>query len=169
MARKSPQRPNAKEPKASAEKVAPDLDAAGSGSASASDAAAEPTGGAAAEPTGGAAAEPTGGAARQTGGTGEPAVTTADESDEDSAADDEARADESDAEVDRSLWTDTRVDPVEIALPAGVGYTLRAYRLSSALAPTDVEGREEDEDSAAMSSAPDLARAPLPADPAGTS
>ena len=50
------------------------------------------------------------------------------------------------ADVDRSLWTDTRIDPVEIALPGSVGYTLRAYRQSAALAPTDVEGREEDDD-----------------------
>jgi hypothetical protein len=50
------------------------------------------------------------------------------------------------ADVDRSLWTDTRIDPVEIALPGSVGYTLRAYRPSTALSPTDVEGREEDDD-----------------------
>jgi len=48
--------------------------------------------------------------------------------------------------TDRSLWTSTKVSPVEIALPAGVGYTLRAYRLSNELHATDVEGREEDED-----------------------
>jgi hypothetical protein len=29
-----------------------------------------------------------------------------------------------------SLWADVRIDPVEIALPGGVGYTLRAYRPS---------------------------------------
>jgi hypothetical protein len=29
-----------------------------------------------------------------------------------------------------SLWADVRIDPVEIALPGGVGYTLRAYRRS---------------------------------------
>lgn len=50
------------------------------------------------------------------------------------------------AAMDRSLWTSVNVAPVEIALPSGVGYTLRAYRLSTALTPTDVEGREEDED-----------------------
>jgi hypothetical protein len=41
-----------------------------------------------------------------------------------------------DAPVTRStrtekLWADVRVDPVEIALPGGVGYTLRAYRSST--------------------------------------
>lgn len=30
----------------------------------------------------------------------------------------------------QSLWADVRIDPVEIALPGGVGYTLRAYRPS---------------------------------------
>src|SRR5215468_3323503 len=30
-----------------------------------------------------------------------------------------------------TLWADVRIDPVEIALPGGVGYTLRAYRLAS--------------------------------------
>jgi hypothetical protein len=48
--------------------------------------------------------------------------------------------------ADRSPWADTRVDPIELALPSGVGYTLRAYRMSTDLAPTDVEGREEDDD-----------------------
>jgi DNA-directed RNA polymerase delta subunit len=32
------------------------------------------------------------------------------------------------------LWSDVRIDPVEIALPGGVGYTLRAYRPSSEIA-----------------------------------
>lgn len=47
--------------------------------------------------------------------------------------------------VDRSLWEDVRIDPVEIALPAGSGLTLRAYRLSTEITPTDVTERDEDD------------------------
>lgn len=53
-------------------------------------------------------------------------------------------ADDADAAGDPSIWADTRIDPVEIALPSGVGYTLRAYRLSTTLTPTDIGEREED-------------------------
>jgi hypothetical protein len=72
-------------------------------------------------------------------------------SDSDIAADDAPARAETDDPADgptgdRSLWTDADVDPIEIALPSGVGYTLRAYRMSNALPPTDIEGREEDED-----------------------
>ncbi len=42
------------------------------------------------------------------------------------------------------LWEDVRIEPVEIALPAGVGLTLRAYRMASELTPTEVEAEEED-------------------------
>jgi hypothetical protein len=45
----------------------------------------------------------------------------------------------------RPLWRDVRVDPVEIALPVGSGYTLRAYRPKSVLTPTEVENREEED------------------------
>jgi hypothetical protein len=51
--------------------------------------------------------------------------------------------------ADRSLWQDVRIDPVEIALPAGAGYTLRAYRSAAALTPTDISEREEDDPFAA--------------------
>jgi hypothetical protein len=44
-----------------------------------------------------------------------------------------------------SLWADTKIDPVEIALPSGVGYTLRAYRLSTSLTPTEVGDRDDDD------------------------
>ncbi|GGJ92837.1 hypothetical protein GCM10010123_23420 [Pilimelia anulata] len=50
------------------------------------------------------------------------------------------------ADTERALWTASGIAPVEIALPAGVGYTLRTYQPVSALPGTDVEGREEDED-----------------------
>ncbi|MGI5214298.1 DNA primase [Plantactinospora sp. CA-290183] len=46
---------------------------------------------------------------------------------------------------DRSLWEDVRIDPVEIALPAGSGFTLRAYRPASQVTPTDVEERDQDD------------------------
>jgi hypothetical protein len=57
---------------------------------------------------------------------------------------------------DRSLWTDTNIDPIEIALPSGVGYTLRAYRMSTDLAPTDIEDREEEDDPFAARAVDDL-------------
>ncbi|HEX2355663.1 MAG TPA: DNA primase [Micromonosporaceae bacterium] len=44
-----------------------------------------------------------------------------------------------------SLWDEVAVEPVEIALPAGVGLTLRAYRPSTTLMPTEVEGRDEED------------------------
>jgi hypothetical protein len=43
------------------------------------------------------------------------------------------------------LWQAVRIDPVEIALPKGAGYTLRAYRAATEITPTDVSEREEDE------------------------
>ncbi|RGC66240.1 hypothetical protein C5N14_24295 [Micromonospora sp. MW-13] len=48
-------------------------------------------------------------------------------------------------DIDRSLWDEVRIDPVEIALPAGTGYTLRAYRPARELAPTDVADRDADD------------------------
>jgi len=53
---------------------------------------------------------------------------------------DELEAEEPETEDDASpsasaLWADVRIDPIEIALPSGVGYTLRAYR-----PPADIAG-----------------------------
>lgn len=48
-------------------------------------------------------------------------------------------------EATRALWAELRVDPVELALPAGTGYTLRAYRPARELTPTDVEERDQDD------------------------
>src|SRR5512139_2104625 len=48
-------------------------------------------------------------------------------------------------EVDRALWDELRIDPVEIALPAGTGFTLRAYRSARELTPTDVAERDQDD------------------------
>ncbi|SDY02011.1 hypothetical protein SAMN05444365_101394 [Micromonospora pattaloongensis] len=53
--------------------------------------------------------------------------------------------------ADRSLWEDVRIDPVEIALPSGVGVTLRAYRPANEVTPTDIGEREEDDPFAAKS------------------
>jgi hypothetical protein len=47
------------------------------------------------------------------------------------------------ASVDK-LWAAARVDVVEIALPGGVGYTLRAYRSDEEVETTDISEREAD-------------------------
>ncbi|RSM65215.1 DNA primase [Actinoplanes sp. ATCC 53533] len=44
----------------------------------------------------------------------------------------------------RDLWDEVRISPVEIAMPGGVGLTLRAYRLASELTPTEIEVDEDD-------------------------
>ena len=44
----------------------------------------------------------------------------------------------------RELWEDVRISPVEIAMPGGVGLTLRAYRKSSELTPTEIDVDEDD-------------------------
>lgn len=45
--------------------------------------------------------------------------------------------------VDR-FWKRVRVDPLEIALPGGAGYTLRAYRQNTDITPADVSEREDE-------------------------
>ncbi|MEV4631256.1 DNA primase [Micromonospora sp. NPDC049523] len=74
---------------------------------------------------------------------------TATDSTADAAADPvEADTDLDDNEVtepaNRALWEDVRIDPVEIALPSGSGFTLRAYRLSNTVTPTEIGEREVD-------------------------
>ena len=44
----------------------------------------------------------------------------------------------------RELWEEVGIEPVEIALPGGVGLTLRAYRKTSEVTPTEIEAEEED-------------------------
>ncbi|MFF5177398.1 DNA primase [Micromonospora sp. NPDC000316] len=66
--------------------------------------------------------------------------TTGPEPDEADEADDTPRA-----AADRALWEELRIDPVEIALPAGTGFTLRAYRPAGSLTPTDVSERDQDD------------------------
>ncbi|MFU8852073.1 DNA primase [Micromonospora sp. SL1-18] len=60
-----------------------------------------------------------------------------------SAAEDEVEVDHPAA--DRALWEELRIDPVEIALPAGTGFTLRAYRPARELVPTDVAERDQED------------------------
>jgi hypothetical protein len=44
------------------------------------------------------------------------------------------------------FWERVRADPVEIALPRGVGYTLRAYRMSDSVARELLADADEDEE-----------------------
>ena len=44
----------------------------------------------------------------------------------------------------RELWDEVRISPVEIAMPGGVGLTLRAYRTASELTPTEIDTDEDD-------------------------
>ncbi|HEU4346793.1 MAG TPA: DNA primase [Actinoplanes sp.] len=46
----------------------------------------------------------------------------------------------------RDLWEDVRITPVEIAMPGGVGLTLRAYRMSSELNPTETDADADADD-----------------------
>ncbi|MFC4106747.1 DNA primase [Micromonospora zhanjiangensis] len=70
---------------------------------------------------------------------------TADDSDPVDDATESATAGSTDDTADRSLWEKVRIDPVEIALPAGSGFTLRAYRMSNELTPTDISDRDPDD------------------------
>jgi hypothetical protein len=46
-----------------------------------------------------------------------------------------------------AIWAEYEISPVEIAMPGNkVGLTLRAYRMASALTPTDVSEREDDDE-----------------------
>jgi hypothetical protein len=85
---------------------------------------------------------------------GRPNAGEPDEPDESAPLDDENLDDEGDVadESDDSrrtstadrFWKRVRVDPVEIALPGGVGYTLRAYRQNTDITPADVSARQDD-------------------------
>jgi hypothetical protein len=78
-------------------------------------------------------------------GADKPKSESSDFSVDESAATD-AVADEGDVtrtpQVD-AFWERVRIDPVEIALPDGAGYTLRAYRMDSDVTPSDYSGRED--------------------------
>ncbi|HZM78135.1 MAG TPA: hypothetical protein VFC19_20635 [Candidatus Limnocylindrales bacterium] len=46
-----------------------------------------------------------------------------------------------------AIWEEYEISPIEIALPGNkVGLTLRAYRMASALTPTDISEREDEDD-----------------------
>ncbi len=72
------------------------------------------------------------------------AVTDADDADDETDDEDEVEVERS-PEAD-SFWSDVRIDPIEIALPSGVGYTLRAYRNDDELTPVDGDEPADDED-----------------------
>jgi hypothetical protein len=42
-----------------------------------------------------------------------------------------------------AFWSKVKIDPVEIALPDGAGYTLRAYRMDSEITPSDYTARDD--------------------------
>ncbi len=70
-------------------------------------------------------------------------VDEVDEIDADDEGDEEAdvaRTKQTDA-----FWAKANLEPIEIALPSGVGYTLRAYRLNTEVTPSDYTARETDE------------------------
>jgi hypothetical protein len=71
------------------------------------------------------------------------------EAEDDAAEAEDDAAEDDDPEAHRALWEELRIDPVEIALPAGTGYTLRAYRMSTELTATDTSDRDEDDPFAA--------------------
>ncbi len=79
-------------------------------------------------------------------------VDDVDESDEDESDVDESDEDDEDDATDTversaataEFWASVRVVPVEIALPRGTGYTLRAYRMSNEIAAVEVDEREDE-------------------------
>ncbi|ASW57990.1 DNA primase [Plantactinospora sp. KBS50] len=75
----------------------------------------------------------------------EPVETAGTEPTEAADAESDEPAEAADAESDRSLWAEVDISPVEIALPSGSGFTLRAYRMSDALIPTDISDRDLDD------------------------
>ena len=72
----------------------------------------------------------------------DPAAEDDDEADDD--VEDEEDEDARDPAIEE-LWADVGIDPVEIALPTGSGYTLRAYRSADELTPTEAGEEEEDD------------------------
>lgn len=65
-----------------------------------------------------------------------------DDDDDDDGVGDDAETERTRA-ADR-FWTSVRIDPIEIALPGGVGYTLRAYRQNTEVMPADVSARDDE-------------------------
>jgi hypothetical protein len=76
-------------------------------------------------------------------------VEDADEAD-DTDDEDAVDIDDVEGEIARSrqadaFWARAKIDPVEIALPGGAGYTLRTYRMNTEIKPSDYTAREEDD------------------------
>jgi hypothetical protein len=67
------------------------------------------------------------------------------QSDEPEASAPVADQSSSDGLSGRELWESVRIEPVEIALPGGVGLTLRAYRPAGEVTPTEIPEDEEDD------------------------
>jgi hypothetical protein len=44
-----------------------------------------------------------------------------------------------------AFWAKVKIDPVEIALPGGAGYTLRTYRMNTEVTPADYTARQDEE------------------------
>jgi len=87
-------------------------------------------------------------------GTTTPEAGTSADSDAqtDADADDTAGngADDPEGDIARTtstdrFWAKARIEPIELALPGGVGYTLRAYPMSTDITPSDYSAREVDE------------------------
>jgi hypothetical protein len=66
------------------------------------------------------------------------------QSDEPQASAPVAEKSSTDGGAGQELWESVNIQPVEIALPGGVGLTLRAYRKASELTPTEIEADEDD-------------------------
>jgi len=71
-------------------------------------------------------------------------TNSADEQIDDEQIDDELDVAGRSAASDE-LWADVRIDPIEISLTRGVGYTLRAYRLDTELAAPEIDEADSDD------------------------
>jgi hypothetical protein len=80
---------------------------------------------------------------RRNAGKPEPRPDDTDETPEAGSGEESAAADGRSAAAD-AFWAGVRVDPVEVALPGGVGYTLRAYRMDTEVTPTDIAARADE-------------------------
>jgi hypothetical protein len=88
-----------------------------------------------------------------------PDDTAPDDTDPDAEADDDepdedVEDDDARDPVTEALWADVGIDPVEIALPTGSGYTLRAYRSADELTPTETDDEDEDDPFEALNRRP---------------
>jgi hypothetical protein len=73
-----------------------------------------------------------------------PEVTVASQSDDETEVPISSEGSGSSGLSGRELWESVGVTPVEIALPSGVGLTLRAFRKSAEVTPTELAAEEED-------------------------